>query len=59
LSKIEITHDENEIAVKIEWYPVDLPNGILANGGLPNGGSPKQYKHGNLPKRGFAESPVP
>jgi hypothetical protein len=41
------------------WYPVDLLNGVLPNGGLPNGGLLKQYKHGNLPKWRFAESPVP
>jgi hypothetical protein len=35
-------------------YLVDLPNGIMSNGG-----SPKQYKHGNLPKWQFAKSLVP
>jgi hypothetical protein len=40
-------------------YPAGLPNGGSPNGSLPNGGLPKQYRHGDLPKRCFAESPVP
>jgi hypothetical protein len=31
----------------------------LLNAGSPNGGLPKQYRHGDLPKLRFAESPVP
>jgi hypothetical protein len=41
------------------WCPAGSPNGGLSNGGLPNGGLPKEYRHGDLPKRRFAESPVP
>jgi hypothetical protein len=36
------------------WYPAGSPNEGSQNGGLP-----KQYRHGGLPKRHFAESPVP
>jgi hypothetical protein len=31
----------------------------LPNAGSPNASSPKQYRHGDLPKRHFAKSPVP
>jgi hypothetical protein len=55
IANVELLCIHSGVNKALARYPAGSPNGVLPNGISPNGVSPKQYKHGNLPKRRFAE----